>query len=189
MRQRQKAIDGPDERDQAIQQLDLPKAKGGLLQNFSVPPPPGGTDPVKLDYFFDAETGARAGFNQLVPRVSAVMSQDLVEGSIQSGSVRHEDDGAAILLETAANIPEGFDVVLKVFHHVQANDGIKLGLRISFARAGVGVTHLQIGARHLQIVQALEIQLVDVTREVGCARDEIGGQIPDAGTNFPPPPA
>src|SRR2546425_2256023 len=54
-----------------------------------------------------------------------MVTQHFIQGPIHARTIRHQNDGAAIFFQDAANIAQGGDVVRQVFHHVQTNHRVE----------------------------------------------------------------
>src|ERR1035438_10325538 len=121
----QETINRPDEGHHKVQQLDLPESEGFFFQYPSVKPPTWRADTIELQHFFDAKASALAGVQQLFLSITPVMSQHAIKGPEKLRPVGDQNNGAAILVQTLADIAQRLHVPFQMLYNVQAHDGVE----------------------------------------------------------------
>ena len=116
------------------------------------------------------------------------MPQDLVQGAVQFGTARDQNDGAAIFLEHVVNVSQGPEVIRQMLNDVQANYGVEFFFQgIGVVLLPIRIAHAEIGMVGNQVFQIRQIVRIDIAGIIELSGNQLQRQIPRARANFKDP--
>src|SRR5579859_7339639 len=114
------------------------------------------------------------------------MAQDFVERAEQFRTIGHQDDRAAARLERRLDIQQRSPIVVNVLNYIEADYGIEplFDLRERLKLRDVAVRYIQVWMVFAQQAQAIQIERVDVARDIALTWHELAREISDTTANL-----